>query len=417
VDLIIRRAKLRGQGQPRDIGVLDGKVAKIDEKITEKASQEIDAGGHLTTSSYVNPHLHLDKCLSRQWEKIPKPELGTEDIVSKEFSLKHSFTKLDIQSRALRAVDASMVYGTTAIRAFADVDTVGELTAIHSLVELKQKLNGLIDLQVVAFPQQGIIRDQGTEELLYKSMEAGADVVGSIPWYETTNENKRRHTDIVFEIATRYNKDIHSLSDDTDDPNSKCIEYTLKKTMNEKWNGRVSASHCRGALESPDDDYAKKIIGLAKEARISIVDNVPVCLMLYGRRDRFPIRRASTRVREFLTAGVNVTTGQDDIDDPYYPFGRGDMLEVGFFMAHSGHFGTVPEIEQVYDMITYNAAKALRLSDYGLEVGKKADLIILNAYTVVEAFRMQAERLYVIKEGRVVAETKVHHELKVPILG
>jgi cytosine deaminase len=415
MDLIVRNARLREKKGLQDIGISAGKVIRIEEHMREKADEEIDALGHLTTPSFVNPHLHLDKCLSRQWAIISNPKLGTEDVVPQEFRLKRNFTEKDIQTRAIAAVRTCLALGTTAIRAFADVDTEGELTAIHALLKLKEELKDVIDLQVVAFPQQGVIRDLGTEELLYRSMDAGAEVIGSMPWYERTEEEKRKHTDIIFEIAKRYDRDIHSLSDDTDDPNSKCIEYTLSKIIQVGWNGRVTASHCRGALESPDDDYARRIVKLAKQADLSIVDNAPVCLFLYGKQDRFPIRRAITRVREFMAGGVNVTTGQDDIDDPYYPFGRGDMLEVGFFMAHSGQFGSEEEIEKVYDMITYNAAKAIRLDNYGLQAGKKADLVILNARNVVEAFRLQSERAYVIKKGKLVSRTLLEQELKVDI--
>jgi cytosine deaminase len=412
LDLVIRNAKLRS-GKTQDIGVAEGRIVEIKERIKEKGSEEIDAQEKLTTSSFVNPHVHLDKCLTGEWTRTAaQHQTGTLDILPLAAEIKRRFTEEDIQRRALSAIKTGLLYGTTAIRTFADVDTIGELMAVKSLLKVKERVKGIVDLQVVAFPQEGIIRDAGTEDLMHKAMELGADVVGGIPWYEYIAEDSKKHIDIAFEIAKQYNKDIHMLIDDTDDPDSKNIEYLAYKAFNEGWIGRVSASHCRGALETPNDIYGKKVVDLAKRAEMSIVDNSHIGLLLYGRQDKYPIRRGTTRVKEFLRAGVNVTIGQDDMDDPYYPFGKNDMLELGYFMIHSAHFGVPTEIETAYDMITSNAARALRLRNYGLALRKNADLVILNATNVHDAFKMQAERIHVIKNGKVVAKTQSRRMLK-----
>ncbi len=414
LDLVIRNARLRGQDRLRDIGIEKGRVVAIEDQIKEKGGEEIDANGLLTTSSFINPHVHLDKCLTGEWIRTTvEQRTGTLDILPLAAEVKRKFTEEDIKRRATNAIRTSLLYGTTAIRTFADVDSIGGLTAVRSLINLREKLKGIMDLQVVAFPQEGIIRDPGTDELLYKAMDLGADIIGGIPWYEYTAEDSKRHVDIVFEIAKKYDKDVHMLVDDTEDPEAKNFEYLAYKAWKEKWIGRVSASHCRGALESPNDSYAQKVIQLAKKADMTVVDNPHICLLLYGRLDKFPLRRAITRVKEFLRAGVNVTSGQDDIDDPYYPFGKGDMLEVAYFMIHSGQFSLPTEIETVYDMVTQNAAKALRLVDYGLAIGKKADLVILNAHSVHEALKMQSERTHVIKNGKVVARTHCDRTLTI----
>lgn len=411
--LIIRNARLRGFKDTYDIGVDDeGRISKIESKITEKAQKELDAKGKLVTPAYVNVHVHLDKCLTGEWTRTTfGANAGSLDIIPLASEVKRRFTEEDILNRSSKALEMSIINGTTAVRAFADVDTIGGLTAVKALLKVKEIYKKQVDLQVVAFPQEGIVRDPGTEELLHKAMELGAEVVGGIPWYEYSVEESRKHIDIVFEIAKRYGKDVHMLVDDTEDPTAKNLEYLLIKTIRENYCGRVAASHCRGALDTPNDSYARKIVGLAKKAEATIVENAHISLMMYGRTDKHPVRRGITRVKEFLHAGVNVAIGQDDIDDPYYPFGRGDMLELAYFMCHAAHLGTVEEIDAVYSMITTNGAKALRLKQYGVNIGCKADLVVLNAESTLEALRMQSERLCVLKAGEIIAESRSEKKL------
>lgn len=412
MDLVLRNCRLRTAAELMDVGISSGKILSVERKVRETGSRELDLGSRLVTPAFVNPHAHLDKCLTGERVRSLESTLtGSLDLIALASSVKSKFTHDDIVARAGKCIETAVTYGTLFMRTFADVDTIGGLTAVKALLDVKKKYSGVMHLQVGAFPQEGIIRDPGTEELLYKAMELGADFVGGIPWYEYTEPEARKHTDIIFEIAKKYDKDIHMLVDDNEDPTSRNLEYLALKSTREGFVGRVTASHCRGALESPNDTYARKVVQLARKAEISIVDNPHVCLMLYGRQDKYPIRRAITRVKEFLAAGVNVTTGQDDVDDPYYPFGRVDMLELGFFMCHSGQFSLPSEIDTVFDFITVNAAKALGIVNYGLNSGCDANLVVLNAGSVHEAFRMQAERLYVLKSGRLVAETEITRRL------
>jgi cytosine/creatinine deaminase len=415
LDLVIENARLRGREGIYNVAIENGKIAKIGKDFQVDADETVDANESLLTPSFVNVHVHLDKCLTGEWIRTTADATtGSLDVIPAAAAVKKRFTEEDVRERAGKAIELSVSRGCTFIRTFADVDTIGGLTALKGLLRAKEDYSEIAELQIVAFPQEGIVRDSGTEELLHKAMELGADVVGGIPWYEITNEDSMRHTDVVFEIAKKYDKDIHMLVDDTEDPAARNIEYLLAKTLREKYVGRVAATHCRGALDSPNDTYAKKIVGMAKKAQMTIVENPHISLMMYGRNDKFPIRRGITRVREFMQAGVNVATGQDDIDDPYYPFGRGDMLELAYFMCHSAFLGSPPEIETAYDIITFNGAKAMRLQNYGIEPGCSADLVILEAKSVHEALRMQSERLYVIKKGRVVARNKVEREIIMP---
>jgi len=412
MDLLIRGARLRGRQDLADVGIADGRIAEVSRRIHRDASREIAAEGRLLAPGFVNIHCHLDKCLTGAWSKVwEASEAGSPQAIPSATSVKRRFTEADIIERATRALNGSVIAGTTAVRAFADVDTTGGLMAVKSLLKVKQKFRDVIDVQVVAFPQEGILRDEGTEELLEKSIELGADVVGGIPWYEGNVDSARKHTDIVFSLAKKYDKGIHALIDDNSDPGSRHIEYLLTKAISEGFKGRVAASHCRGGLDSPDDDYARSIYGLAREAEATVVENSHVSLFMYGRSDPHPVRRGVTRVKEFMKAGVNVAIGQDDIDDPYYPFGRGDMVELAFVMCHAAHLGARDEIESSFDMITSNPAKGMRLEGYGLEEGDNADLVLLDAADVHEALRLQPDKVAVIKRGKVVAETKTRRKL------
>ena len=407
MDLVVRCASLRGVTGLRDVGVERGRIAAIDEHLKEKAGEEIEAGGRLLSPGFVNIHCHLDKCLTSSWADIwEATKTGSPQAIPSATRVKERFTESDIVDRASRALTSAVIAGTTAVRAFADVDTTGGLLAVKSLLRVKERFKGAVDMQVVAFPQEGLLRDEGAEELLERSMELGADVVGGMPWYEKDGDAAARHTDIVFNIAKKHDKDLHALIDDNTDPSSKNLEYFLRKSIREGYRGRVAASHCRGALDSSDDAYAKKIVGLAKEADLTVVENSHISLFMYGRTDEHPVRRGVTRVREFLEAGVNVAVAQDDIDDPYYPFGRGDMLELAFVMCHAAHLGSPQELESAFDMVTYNAAKGMRMKRYGVRVGDYADLVLLDAGGVRDALRLQPDRPAVIKRGRVVAETR-----------
>jgi len=391
----------------RDVGVGRGRIEAIEEHLKEMGGEEIEAGGRLLSPGFVNIHCHLDKCLTSSWADVwEATKTGSPEAIPSATRLKERFTEDDIVNRASRALTSSVIAGTTAVRAFADVDTVGGLLAVKSLLRVKEKFRDVLDVQVVAFPQEGLLRDEGAEELLEKSMELGADVVGGMPWYERDGDAATRHTDIIFNIAKKYDKDIHTLIDDNTNPSSRNVEYLLQSSIREGYRGRVAASHCRGALDSPDDAYAKKIVGLAKEAGLTVVENSHISLFMYGRTDGHPVRRGVTRVKEFLEAGVNVAVAQDDIDDPYYPFGRGDMLELAFVMCHAAHLGSPPELESAFDMVTHNAARGMGLEHYGARVGDYADLVLLDAGGVRDALRLQPDRLAVVKRGMVVAETR-----------
>ena len=410
MDLVIRNARLRGQSALHDVAIEGGRLTAISPHIPGRAGQEIDAANRLITSPFVNPHVHLDKALLGN---VMRPNLSQtlQEAIEITWDFKRKYTEDDIVRRAGAVVEMAVRQGTLTIRAFADVDTIGGLMPVKGLLATQDRYRDLLRMEVVAFPQEGIVRHPGTDALLRKAMALGANVVGGLPWYEMTDQDAREHIDIVFAIAREYNADIHMLVDDTDDANSRSLEYLAVKTIREQYEGRVSASHC-GALAAYNDIYAEKVIGLVRQAGVTIVSNPHISLVLAGRRDKEPVRRGVTRVRQLVRAGVNVASGQDDVNDPYYPFGRSSQLEVALFMAHTAHLTYPDELETVFDMVTTNAARALRLRDYGLEVGQPANLLVWDADSVKEILTRQLPPAHVINAGRVVAVTSLQSELK-----
>jgi cytosine deaminase len=245
-----------------------------------------------------------------------------------------------------------------------------------------------------------------------QAMDLGADVVGGLPWYERLDRDMHEHIDFCFELAKRTGKDIHMLADDTDNPNSRSLEYLAVRAIEEGYEGRVTASHC-GALAAYDDNHAEKVIAIVKEADMTIASNTQISLVLDGRGDRGLVRRGITRVRELLDAGVNVISAQDDVNDPYYPFGKPDQLEVAQYTAHVAQLTYPPELETVFDMVAVNAARAMRLEGYGVEPGSRADLVLIDAPTVHEALRLLPPRRYVFYGGRLLAESRLDSTLHV----
>jgi cytosine deaminase len=409
MDIVIRNAKLCGQQGVFDIAVVGKRIATVRPKVVEKGTQEIDAAGSLVLPGMFNLHFHADKSLLGE---IMRPNVsGTlpEAIeITNEF--KRSYDPVEVADRTMRVLEAGVKSGTTFFRLFADVGTIGGLRAARGLLLAREKFGRYCDIQVVAFPQEGIARDPGAAELLDEAMKEGCDIVGGLPWYEYTDAEAREHIDICFDIAKRHDRDVHMLVDDTDDANSRSLEYLALKTMREGFHGRVAASHC-GAMAGYNDVYAAKIVDMVATAGITISVNAHINLVCSARLDREPRRRGIARVKELLARGANVVTSQDDVNDPYYPFGKPDPLECVSMIAHVAQLTLPHELEQAMSMVTENAAKAARVEDYGIAEGKRADLVVVGAPSVHEAIRLQPLRRHVIKEGREVARSTVSHEL------
>jgi cytosine deaminase len=409
MSLVIRNARVRGQKQNVDIAIDGKKISAVGPKLPAHAPREIDARGNLVLSGLFNLHYHADKCLLGE---IMRPNVsGTlPEAIEITNDFKRKYDPAEVADRAVRTIEQGVINGTTFFRLFCDVGTIGGLQAARGLLLARDKMKKYGRIQVVAFPQEGIVRDPGAAELMEEAIKEGCDVVGGLPWYEYTDEDARQHIDICFAMAKKHDLDIHMLVDDTDDPNSRSLEYLALKTMRDGFIGRVTASHC-GAMAGYNDFYAAKVVDMVATAGITISVNAHINLVCSARLDREPKRRGTARVKELLARGVNVVTSQDDVNDPYYPFGKPDPLECAVMLAHVAQLTLPHELEQVMDMITVNAARAARVSDYGIAPGTTADLVVVDAPSVHEALRLQPPRLYVFKDGREVARSAMAQEL------
>lgn len=404
LNLIIRNAKLRNREGLWDIGIENEKIKIISNHIGEKASGEIDAGGKLTVPSFIDPHIHLDKV--NIVDVVRPNKTGTlKEAIEIIWDKKAKYTTLDIMQRAGDVIKKGAINGTTRMRTHVDVDTIGGLKPLEGVLWAKSEYKDVMDIEIVAFPQEGIIKDPGCEKLMWEAMEAGANLVGGMPANEHTPDDSKKHIEICFNIAEKYDADIDMHVDETDDPFYRTLEMLADETIKRGWQGRVTAGHTC-ALAAYDDHYAQYVIQKVKNAGIHVITNPVTNLMLQGRNDEQPVRRGITRVKELLAAGVNVSFGQDCVKDTFYPFGSADMLQVALITAHAAHMSLPHEIEKVFDMITFHAANIMRIKNYGIEEGNMADIVILDALTVNDAIRLQPDRLYVIKGGKVIARSE-----------
>ncbi len=408
MDLIIRQARLRNRPGTWDIGIIGDRITNVTEHIEETGVAEVEAAGNLVTPTYVNGHIHLDKC-HLQERMLPNKDYTFAECLELTWEHKARYTNEDVLERAGRAIEEGILNGTTVFRAFADVDNIGKLRPLEGLLALRERWRDVVHIEVVAFPQEGIIRNPGTDLLMEEAMRLGADVVGGLPWFEMLDEDARAHIDWCFELAKKHDKDIHMLVDDTDNPMSRSLEYLAVKTMREGYQGRVSASHC-GALAAYNEVHARKVMDLLKEANVSISSNPHISLVVQGRYDLEPIRRGITRAKQLWQVGVNVFSSQDDVADPFYPFGRNDQQEVVSYVCHTAHMTTRNEIDAAFDFVTYNAARALRLQNYGLDPGCKADLNVLAAPSVPQVLRLQQPPWWVVRDGKILARNQLQRE-------
>ena len=367
------------------------------------ATCEIDAGGRLVIPPFIDAHVHLDAVLT-----VGQPRYNTTGTLLEGIQIwserKPSLTREDVKKRALEEIRWEVAQGTLHIRSHVDVCDPS-LTALRALIEVRAEVRDICNLQLVAFPQDGIFSFPDGRELMRQAMELGCDLVGGIPHYEWTRDMGVEDVHYAFALAKEFDRDIDCHCDETDDPHSRFTEVMAADTMQQGWQGRVTASHCT-AMHSYDNAYAFKLIRLLARAQVNVIANPFDNVVLQGRFDTYPRRRGITRVKELLAAGVNVALGHDSIMDPWFPLGKGDMLAAAQLALFLCHMSGYEEISDVLDLVTTNAAKALRLQDsYGIEEGKPADFLVLDAPSAFEALRLVPVRLHVFKNGREVANT------------
>ncbi|MHA2276181.1 MAG: amidohydrolase family protein [Candidatus Kariarchaeaceae archaeon] len=410
-DLIIQNALLR-DGRQVNIVIQEGKIKKISPEDTRNSSIDnlIDVEHSLVTESLISPHIHLDKVLIG--DIIESNKSGTLwEAIQKTWEVKRNYTVENIKERASKVIDSQIKFGVTHFRTHVDIDSIGLLMPLKGLLAVKEAYRSIIDLQIVAFPQEGILKDEGTEELLNKALEIGGNdtLLGGMPHNENTEEDSKKHIDILFDLAKQYDVGIDSHTDETDDPNSRTVQYLAAKTIKEEFQERVTVDHIC-ALSSYDNYYAARVIELIQKAGINVITNPPTNMVLQGRLDTGAQRVGITRVKELLKAGVNVTVGQDCVHDPYYPFGKGDMLEVANLLGHAAKMTTTKDIDILYDTITGNAAKTMGFK-HDFKEGAPANLVILHGVkNVHEAIRTTPPARTTIREGKIISQTTCEHE-------
>lgn len=395
-DILIQNSQLRGQPDVLyDIGIKDGVIDALEEKLSGEAASVIDARGNLVTESYVNTHLHLCKVYtlmmmddeamkSYQGSSMGKAMTGIELAMK----VKEKYDEKWIIENVRKAVALAAYYGNTHIRALADVDNKAKLEGVKALIRAREEFRGIVDIQVVAFAQDGVVREPGAADLVREAMKLGANVAGGIPWIEYTEADIAEHVKIIFDIADEFDADVSMLVDDAGDPGLRSIELMAVETIKRKRFGRSLAHHARAMALYPKP-YFQKLSALLKQAQMGVVSD-PQTGPLHA------------RVHELLEEGNLVCLGQDDISDAYYAYGRNNMLEVAFLASHLLWMTTRPEMEVLYDMITTKAAECIGVQDFKLAAGNPAHLVVLDVSNTLEAFRYHEAPLYVISHGKLV---------------
>ncbi|HXF82556.1 MAG TPA: cytosine deaminase [bacterium] len=402
MDLIIRGGAIQGREGPQDIGVREGRIAAVGPHLAERAPLELDASGCLVTPALVETYIHLDAVLTvgqprhnRSGSLFEGIEIWGERVRSLTFE--------DVKRRALTALKWMLAHGVTRVRTHVDVCDP-KLTALRALLEVREEVSDLLALQIVAFPQQGMYSFPDGEALVVRALEMGADVVGGIPHYEWTREYGERDVKTALSLAAErgLRADLHC--DETDDDQSRFLELVAAETVRLGLQGRVTASHAT-AMHSYNNAYAYRLLRWMRHAGVHIITNPLDNAVLQGRFDSYPVRRGFTRVKELLAEGINVCIGHDSIMDPWYPLGVGDPLQACFVMVHYGQMSGRAELETLLELVTTRAAACFGAEDYGLVPGARADLVVFDAPTAVDALRTLAARRYVVAGGRLVAET------------
>jgi cytosine/creatinine deaminase len=399
--LILRGARLGDE--VLDVGIEDGRVARIAATIDERAEREIEAAGRLVSPPFIESHVHLDTTLTTgqpRWNESGTLFEGIQ-IWSER---KKSLTYGDVVERATELLRWQAAQGVLHVRTHADV-TDPDFTGLKALLEVREKVRGWVDVQIVAFPQEGMLSYPNGVELLDEALRLGADVVGVIPHYEHTREMGVESVKESFRLAEKHDKPVDIHCDETDDPQSRFLEVIAAEAIRTGMGSRVTASHTT-AFGSYDNAYAFKLMGFLRKANINIVANPLVNITLQGRYDTYPKRRGITRVKELWQNGLNVSLGYDDIMDPWYPLGTGGMLQPAHMAVHACHMTSRREVMACFEMVTESAARTLGLEGYGITEGSPATLVLVDAPDRWDAIRRLAPTTLVVKNGEVIAETR-----------
>lgn len=403
--MLIKQVFIENADQAQDVRVIDGKFVAIANHLEAVADEQvIDAAGKLMVPPFVDPHVHLDSTMTAgdpEWNETGTLFDGIRIWSDRKETLSHE----DVKQRAVQALRTQAAHGLQFVRSHVDV-TDPNLTALKALLEVREEVKPWMTLQLVAFPQEGILSFPGSKELMIKAAETGVDAIGAIPHFEFTREYSVESLHFAFEVARKYGLLIDAHTDEIDDPASRGLETMATLALETGLKEKVTASHTT-AMGSYNDAYVYKLMRLLKMADINFVSNPLINMYLGGRFDTYPKRRGLTRVKELDAEGINVAFGEDDIKDPWYPMGNGNMMDVLHMGLHATQIMGYTEIMNSYRFITKNGARTMQVQDsYGIEVGKPANFLIFNAKNWYDALNERAELLYSVHNGNVLVETK-----------
>jgi len=408
-DLLIRDCRVDGRAHLVDIAIGGSWIRAVGPHLVAEAALELSAGGRLASPAFIQPHLHLDKAGVR-----PLTDVNQSGTLAEAIRLlrgaKRAITADEVARRAGRIIELAVIAGTAVIRSHVDVDTIGGLTPLNGVLQAARDHADICEVQLVAFPQEGLLRDPGADVLMAAAMQAGATVVGGMPHWERNPRDAAEHVRICLDLAREHDADVDMHIDETDDPRSRTLEMLLDATEKYGWQGRVAASHCC-AMAAWEAEYTRSMIARAAALDVSVITNPATNLLLQGRGDGAAPRRGVPPVKDLLAAGVRVACGQDCVHDAFYPFGTADPLQVALILCHAAQLSTPAEIASGMTMIRSAAAAAIGCQGYGLAPGCLADVVVLDAETAEEALRTQAGRRFVIRHGRLVAETSSSRKL------
>jgi cytosine deaminase len=400
-DLVIRHCNLPDGRTDQDIGIQHGHIAAVQPALPGAAAHELDAAGQLVTPPFVDAHFHMDSALSYGLPRVNQSGTLLEGIALWG-ELKPQLSQDAIVERALRYCDWAVAKGLLAIRSHVDVCDP-RLLAVEALLHVREQVKPYLDLQLVAFPQDGVLRSPNALHQLRRALDMGVDVVGGIPHFERTAQDGAESVRVLCELAAHRGLRVDMHCDETDDPHSRHIETLAFHAQRLGLQGRVAGSHLT-SMHSMDNYYVSKLLPLIKEAGVAAIANPLINITLQGRHDTYPKRRGMTRVPEMLASGIPVAFGHDCVLDPWYSLGSGDMLEVAHMGLHVAQMTGQSAMRQCFDAVTSTPAAILGLEGYGLDVGCHADLILLQARDPIEAIRLRATRLAVIRRGHVLAQ-------------
>ncbi len=402
LDLLVTNATLPDGRTGMSVAVQDGRIAEVAAGLQAPARDTLDAGGLLLSPHFVDPHFHMDATLSYGLPRVNESGTLLEGIALWG-ELKPLLKAEALIERALAYCDWAVAKGLLAIRTHVDTSDPS-LLAVDALLDAKRRVAPYLDLQLVAFPQDGVLRTAGGVDSLKRALDKGVDVVGGIPHFERTMADGAASVKLLCELAAERGQLVDMHCDESDDPLSRHIETLAYETQRLGLQGRVTGSHCT-SMHSMDNYYVSKLLPLIAESDVSVIANPLINITLQGRHDSYPRRRGMTRVPELMAAGVNVAFGHDCVMDPWYGMGSGDMLEVAHMGLHVAQMTSQAGIARCFDAVTANAAKVMHLEGYGLAPGCDASFVLLQARDAVEAIRLRATRLKVYRKGKLLAQT------------